>query len=303
MQLSCRIGEDIGQSQTQAKSLLESIDPTRTHAHFSRQRVPSHSCALCMAQVFKVKVSASSFRVSFPSRFFDVVAQHPVLSVHRVFCVHLLLHHPDLQHPQRPWQEVAETAQAHSLAAVGLAEWLTQLQKQVMSPSSPVSPATWTQCTRRSISPTPTTISRTRTTQLWSPPLTQKGAAPRSIQQHQNCSKQRSFNARTSKLLETDGRSCVESTRLPGNWGNFGQRICCNNDFCSLWKGKRDRDTNVMHSLKDRENLQQILERKVDSAVRGEMMAQRKLYEAEDEVEARDWERRNSDIAFQKIDR
>ena len=46
-------------------------------------------------------------------------------------------------------------------------------------------------------------------------------------------------------------------------------------------KGKRDRNTYVVHSLKDREYLQKILERKADSAVRGEMMAQRKLYEAE----------------------
>ena len=40
-----------------------------------------------------------------------------------------------------------------------------------------------------------------------------------------------------------------------------------------------------MHSLKDRENLFKFLERKVDSAVRGEKMAQQKLYEAEAEVE------------------
>ena len=57
--------------------------------------------------------------------------------------------------------------------------------------------------------------------------------------------------------------------------------------FSSQSKGKRTRDTNVVYSLKDREDLQQILERKVDSAIRGEMMAHRKLYEAEAEVEAR----------------
>ena len=49
-----------------------------------------------------------------------------------------------------------------------------------------------------------------------------------------------------------------------------------------------------MHSLKDRANLQKILEQEVDSAVRGEIMAQRKLYEAEAEVEARNLEKRNS---------
>ena len=59
--------------------------------------------------------------------------------------------------------------------------------------------------------------------------------------------------------------------------------------FSSQSKGKRDRDTNVVHSLKDRENLQKILERKLDSAVRGERVTQQKLYEAEAEVETRNW--------------
>ena len=49
-------------------------------------------------------------------------------------------------------------------------------------------------------------------------------AALRSIQQQQNSSKQSSLNVRTYKPLETDGRSCVGSTRPPGNWSNFGQR-------------------------------------------------------------------------------
>ena len=50
---------------------------------------------------------------------------------------------------------------------------------------------------------------------------------------------------------------------------------------------ERDRGQNVVQSFRDRENLQKILERTVDSAVRGERMAQQKLYEAEAEVEAR----------------
>ena len=64
---------------------------------------------------------------------------------------------------------------------------------------------------------------------------------------------------------------------------------------------KRDRDRNVVHSLKDRENLQKILERIVDSAVRGQRMAQQKLHEAEAEAEAGNWEKRRQDIAFQEI--
>ena len=52
----------------------------------------------------------------------------------------------------------------------------------------------------------------------------------------------------------------------------------------------------MVHSLRVRENLQKILERNVDSAVRGERVAQQKLYEAEAEVEARNWEKQGQDI-------
>ena len=45
---------------------------------------------------------------------------------------------------------------------------------------------------------------------------------------------------------------------------------------CSLSKGKRDGDQNFVHSLKYSEHLQKILERKADSAVQGERMAQQK---------------------------
>ena len=40
---------------------------------------------------------------------------------------HLPAHCPDLQRPQRPWEEAAEKALVHPLAG---AEWLTQLQTQ-----------------------------------------------------------------------------------------------------------------------------------------------------------------------------
>ena len=46
--------------------------------------------------------------------------------------------------------------------------------------------------------------------------------------------------------------------------------------FGSQSKGKRDRDTNVVLSLKDRENLPKTIERKIDVAVRGERIAQQK---------------------------
>ena len=50
-------------------------------------------------------------------------------------------------------------------------------------------------------------------------------------------------------------------------------------------KGERDRDQNVVQTLRDRQNLHQIFERKAELAVR-----------AEADVEVKHWETRNSDI-------
>ena len=66
-------------------------------------------------------------------------------------------------------------------------------------------------------------------------------------------------------------------------------------------RGKRDRDTNAVRSLRDRGNLQKILERKVDLAIQGEKEAQQKLYQAEAEIEAENSEKRNRDHSFQEI--
>ena len=55
--------------------------------------------------------------------------------------------------------------------------------------------------------------------------------------------------------------------------------------FWSESKGKRDRDQNVEQSLRDRENFRKILARKAELAVRGEKLAQHKLYEAKADVE------------------
>ena len=48
--------------------------------------------------------------------------------------------------------------------------------------------------------------------------------------------------------------------------------------FSSQSKGKRDRDQNVVHSLRERANLWKILQRKADLAVRAEKMAQQKFF-------------------------
>ena len=71
--------------------------------------------------------------------------------------------------------------------------------------------------------------------------------------------------------------------------------------FGSVSKGKRDRDQNVVQTLRDRENLHTILERKAELAVRGEKLAQQRLYEAEADVEVKHWEKTNSDIALYEI--
>ena len=73
-------------------------DPTRTHAHFLvsvSHRTHAHSAWL---KLFKVKLSASSSLCFTSISFLDVVTQHHSLSVPACF----ILHHPDLQHPQRP---------------------------------------------------------------------------------------------------------------------------------------------------------------------------------------------------------
>ena len=56
-----------------------------------------------------------------------------------------------------------------------------------------------------------------------------------------------------------------------------------------------------MHALRDRDDLQKILERKVDLAIQGESETQQKLYEAETEIEAKNWEKPNRDQSFQEI--
>ena len=66
--------------------------------------------------------------------------------------------------------------------------------------------------------------------------------------------------------------------------------------FRSESKGKSDRDQNVVQSSRDNENLHKILE----CAVREEKLAQQKLNEAEAEVEARNWEKRNSDMLVKR---
>ena len=51
------------------------------------------------------------------------------------------------------------------------------------------------------------------------------------------------------------------------------EKTLCPLFFRSESKGKRDRDRNVVQSLRDRENLHKVLERKAEMAVRGEYLS------------------------------
>ena len=66
----------------------------------------------------------------------------------------------------------------------------------------------------------------------------------------------------------------------------------------SVSREKRDRYLNVAQTLKDRQHLQNFLEQKAELAVRGDNAAQKRLSEAEADMEIRNWEKRNSDIAL-----
>ena len=58
----------------------------------------------------------------------------------------------------------------------------------------------------------------------------------------------------------------------------------------SRLSGKRDRDLNVVQTLKDRQNLDKFLERKAELVVRGEKSAQKRLSEAEAQTAANQWD-------------
>ena len=61
-------------------------------------------------------------------------------------------------------------------------------------------------------------------------------------------------------------------------------------------RGKRDRDLECVQTLSERQILHVYLEQKAEMAVRGQCAAQRRLSEAEADME-RSWEPRNADMA------
>ena len=147
-------------------------------------------------------------------------------------------------------QEVGATAQARPLAGMSLADWLTQPQTQVMSPSSRTSSATRIRSTRRSTFLTATTISCAQMTSLWFPPV-QKAYR---ILKH-------SAAAKKPKLAEFRHCSVIGKLmaghasglpRLQETGAELDRESVATTLFSSQSKGKRDRDTNVVHSLRDR---------------------------------------------------
>ena len=93
-----------------------------------------------------------------------------------------------------------------------------------------------------------------------------------------------------------DSRNGIQETRADLDRETVVSTLCRSES-----NGKRDRDQNVVQSLRETENLHTMLERKAELVVQGEIMVQQKLYEAEAEVEAGYREKRNSDIALREI--
>ena len=64
---------------------------------------------------------------------------------------------------------------------------------------------------------------------------------------------------------------------------------------------KRDRDPFIVQTLRHRQHLHEIFERKDELALKGEKLAQHRLCEAEQNVKVMHWEKRNSVIALYEI--
>ena len=68
-------------------------------------------------------------------------------------------------------------------------------------------------------------------------------------------------------------------------------------------KEKRDGDLESVRTLSERKDLHVYLEHKADLAVRQECAAQRRLSEADADMETRKWEKRSSDMALCETNR
>ena len=101
------------------------------------------------------------------------------------------------------------------------------------------------------------------------------------------------------KKLSADYDSVASRTSIKETCVDMDNETVVSSIFESVVK--RDRDQHVVQTLKDSQNLHNILERKAELGVRGEKLAEQRLYEAEADVEVKHWEQRNSDIALYEI--
>ena len=65
----------------------------------------------------------------------------------------------------------------------------------------------------------------------------------------------------------------------------------------------RDRDPESVQTLFERRNLHVYFEEEADLVVQGECAAQRRLFEAEADMNMRNWEQRNADVALHETNR
>ena len=103
-----------------------------------------------------------------------------------------------------------------------------------------------------------------------------------------------------TKVL-ADRDSVVGRTSIKETCADMDRETVVSSLLGSVSKRRRDRDKHVVQTLRDRQHLHKILERKAELTVRGEKLAQQRLYEAEADVEVKHWEKRNSGITVYEI--
>ena len=162
-----------------------------------------------------------------------------------VCCPHLWLRPQDPLRLPPQLQDVGATAQARPLAGVSLAEWLTQPQTQVMSSSSPTSSTTRIRSTRRSTFLTATTT-----------PTSPEGL-PNS---EAFSSSWKAAAGRVSSLFGHPSPKKLSAGHVSGRPGlqetgaELDRESVAPTLFSSQSKRKRDRETNVVHSFRDRKS-------------------------------------------------
>ena len=95
----------------------------------------------------------------------------------------------------------------------------------------------------------------------------------------------------SSRKLAADYASVASQTSSRKLAADVDHETIVPSVFESVSRRKKDRDLNVVQTLKDIQNLH----------VRGETLAQQRLFEAEADVDVKHWEKRNSDIVLYEV--